>query len=119
MWLVGQGKECTDPAFNRYWPGTNSYEYKSFENQKKTITVGSKPGIDITAVDGVTFCLGRGTKAYEDLNFIDPETGDCRAGEERCSSFTSDKHTICVPVGQKASLCPITNIALIKVTDIP
>ena len=99
MWLVGSDGECTDPAFNRYWPGTNSYTHKDPLNQKKTITVDGKPGIDITAVDGVTFCLGRGTKAYEDLNLIDPETGRCRAGEEKCSSFTSEENTICVPTG--------------------
>ena len=91
MWLVGPDGECIDPAFNRYWPGTNSYEYKSLENQKKTIEVKAKPGIDITVVDGVTICLGRGTKAYEDLNLIDPVTGQCRSWEERCSSFTSDE----------------------------
>ena len=97
--LVGPDGQCEDPAFNRYWPGTESYSLGLNEDQKKKIEVEGLPGVDITSVDGVTICLGRSTKAYEDMNLIDQETGECRAGEERCSSYTSDDNTICVPIG--------------------
>ena len=101
-----------DTVPNHYWDGVFAY-YKRRNGAficREDIYPSSE--IKMPGIDGLVICGTRGGQTFEKVQRPSVE-GVCPEGTYPCS-LNSPENTVCYPPDNGASICPITEIAIVN-----
>ena len=67
----------------------------------------------MTRINGKVICGTRGGKSFEQVDRPDLESNSCPEGTTKCSNLTSAENSVCYPVEQHETHCPITYMKIV------